>query len=73
MSYCTRDYQQYSEKCIFVDPFQLDFNREIKDETLKAAREEELKALMKDQIGSGQFREVCWDLEQRGSVGETWY
>ena len=23
-------------------------------------------------VESGKFREVCWDLEQRGSVGETW-
>jgi hypothetical protein len=32
----------------------------------------ELKKIFEEQIEEGKYREVCWDLEQRGSVGETW-
>ena len=52
---------------------QLDYNREPRDEEQRAKREEELNEIMTQQISSGQFREVCWDLAQRGSVGETWF
>jgi hypothetical protein len=58
---------------VVVVVIQLEYNREPRDEEQRAKREEELNAIMTQQISSGQFREVCWDLAQRGSVGETWF
>jgi hypothetical protein len=52
---------------------QLEFNREIRDETSRRDRDRRLKAIIEDQLEDGLYREVCWDIEQRGSVGETWY
>jgi hypothetical protein len=49
-----KDLIKFRSKIFVPFNFQLEYNREIRDKTLKQSREDELNRLMSEQISTGQ-------------------